>query len=122
MLQQGTKLALETPDDWRELINSTAGGRQETISLLVTLLDYVSNQSAILCLTLAALSLESPKVDKNFSIARSVLVFNSRGADGQSLFNFIQGIFDAEKAKKSEEVKDGEDMQVDDKATMNISR
>lgn len=57
MLQNGTKLAFETPNDWRELIDST-DSRAEIVSLLIKLLDFVGNQSSFLCLTLAALTLE----------------------------------------------------------------
>ena len=52
------KLAFETPNDWRDLIDST-GSRGEILTLLIRLLDYVGDQSAFLCLTLAALTAES---------------------------------------------------------------
>mmetsp|Transcript_30248 Transcript_30248/g.37313 ORF Transcript_30248/g.37313 Transcript_30248/m.37313 type:complete len:195 (+) Transcript_30248:541-1125(+) len=115
MLQNGTKLALETPNDWRKLIDST-GGRGETISLLVQLLDYVSRESSILCLTLATLTLESPNMDKQFSVARSIIAFNSQGTDGQSLFKFVQAIFNAEKEGKAAPA-EKDKMAVDEKAT-----
>ena len=42
MLQNGTKLAFETPDDWRELIDST-GSRGEIIKTLIKLVDFVGD-------------------------------------------------------------------------------
>lgn len=65
MLQNGAKLATETPNEWRELIDTTTGGRGEIIRLLVKLLDYVSGPSAILCLTLATLTLCDSKIERS---------------------------------------------------------
>ena len=52
------KLAFETPNDWRDLIDST-GSRAEIVTLLIRLLDYVGDESAFLCLTLARLTAEN---------------------------------------------------------------
>ena len=93
MLQTGTKLAFETPNDWRELIDSTES-RSEIITLLIKLLDFVGDQSSFLCLTLAALTLESPATPKEHSVVRSVLQFSAHGADGQSLFLLVQDILE----------------------------
>ena len=83
MLQNGTKLAFETPDDWRELIDST-GSRGEIIKTLIKLVDFVGDQSAFLCLTLAALTLESSKTagPQRHSVANAVMQFSSSGCDG----------------------------------------
>ena len=83
------KLAFETPNDWRELIDSK-GSRTEIITLLLKLLDHVGNQSAFLCLTLAALTMETSNT--KHSVVKSITQFSSMGSDGQSLFKLIQEI------------------------------
>jgi hexokinase len=103
MLQNGTKLAFETPNDWRELIDST-GSRSEIIRLLIRLLDYVGDKSAYLCLVLAALTLEkSGKVADKHSVAKSVVKLGAQGSDGQSLFRMIKAILDDEEKENMKE-------------------
>ena len=78
---------METPNDWRELIDQSSGGKGEIIRLLVRLLDHVSGPSAILCLTLATLTLPESTTttsssDKNMR--------QNQPFDGQTLFRMVQ--------------------------------
>ena len=100
MLQNGVKLALETPEDWKELIDSM-GSRTEIITLLIKLLDYVGDQSAFLCLTLAALTAEKSGVKKH-ALAEQVELYEGGSPDSQCLFQMINDVLASGQEKSTE--------------------
>ena len=58
LLSDGLKLASETPQNWKDLVVKT--GRVEMLLILTKLIECVGDASALLCLALAALTIEDP--------------------------------------------------------------
>ena len=67
-------------------------GIVEMLQILMKLTECVGDQSVLLCLSLAALMLESPSTSRQYSVINSLSTINTKSSDGLSLYKMIKRI------------------------------